>query len=257
MELIAAHGYRIAVSGTAADELFTGYFDHHLAYLYEIRDDRELSKSAREAWLQVVKPFVRNPYLQNPDLFFENPAMRDHIFFGADGFARYLKTAWSEPFAEQCYSQNLLRSRMLNELFHETVPVILHEDDLNAMYFSIENRSPYLDRPLFDFCNRIPTRHLVHEGFAKSVLREAMEGIVPPRALWERRKVGFNASLHSLLDLEDPCVREWILDDGPIYQHVRRPLIEAELAKRELSNSRSKFLFYFLASKAFLEEVTS
>ena len=43
---------------------------------------------------------------------------------------------------------------MLNELFHEAVPVILHEDDLNAMYFSIENRSPFLDRELFEFCQR-------------------------------------------------------------------------------------------------------
>ena len=47
MESIAAHGYRIAVSGTAADELFTGYFDHHLAYLYEIRNEPELHAAAR------------------------------------------------------------------------------------------------------------------------------------------------------------------------------------------------------------------
>ena len=33
MESIAAHGYRVSVSGTAADELFSGYYDHHLAYL--------------------------------------------------------------------------------------------------------------------------------------------------------------------------------------------------------------------------------
>ena len=29
-----------------------------------------------------------------------------------------------------------MRNRMLNEMFHEVVPVILHEDDLNAMHFS-------------------------------------------------------------------------------------------------------------------------
>ena len=33
---------------------------------------------------------------------------------------------------------------MLNETFAETVPVILHEDDLNAMSVSLENRSPFL-----------------------------------------------------------------------------------------------------------------
>ena len=37
---------------------------------------------------------------------------------------------------------------MLNELFNEVVPVILKHDDLNSMYYSIENRSPYLDKNL-------------------------------------------------------------------------------------------------------------
>ena len=56
-------------------------------------------------------------------------------------------------------------SRMLNEMFVEAVPVILHEDDLNAMYFSMENRSPFLDRFLFEFAYSIPTSYLIKNGF--------------------------------------------------------------------------------------------
>ena len=53
----------------------------------------------------------------------------------------------------------------------------------------------------------------------------------------------------------DYCVRASVLDDGPIYQHVRRECIESLLnSERELPNSQSKFLFYFLNSKLFLEE---
>ena len=254
MELIAAHGYRIAVSGTAADELFTGYYDHHLAYLYEIRDDPELLAEAREAWLREVRPFVRNPYLQNPDLFIESSEMRDHIYLGADEFARTLKMEWSEPFSERHYADSLLRNRMLNEMFHEAVPVILHEDDLNAMYFSIENRSPYLDRELFELCYRIPSRHLIRRGLAKVVLREAMRGIVPQRMLDNPRKVGFNAPIFSFLDVGDPEVRTCLLDESPIFDHVRRDRIEQLIAKPNLPNSESKFLFSFLSSKMFLEE---
>ena len=254
MELIAAHGYRIAVSGTAADELFTGYYDHHLAYLYEIRDDPELLAEAQEAWLREVRPFVRNPYLRNPDLFVENPAMREHIYLGAEDFARYLKAEWSEPFSERRYAGSLLRNRMLNELFHEAVPVILHEDDLNAMYFSIENRSPYLDRGLFEFCYRIPSRYLIRRGLAKAVLRDAMRGIVPERVLDNPRKVGFNAPIFSFLDVGDPEVRASLLDESPIFDNVRRDRIERLVAKPNLPNSESKFLFSFLTSKMFIEE---
>ena len=49
---------------------------------------------------------------------------------------------FAEAFTEMNYADSLLRNRMMNEMFHESVPVILHEDDLNAMYYSIENRSP-------------------------------------------------------------------------------------------------------------------
>lgn len=254
MESIAAHGYRIAVSGTGADELFTGYYDHHLAYLYEIRHEPERHAAARQAWLQQVKPIVRNPFLGNPDAFIENPDMREHIFLHAEGFARDLLVEWSEPFTEERYTDSLLRNRMLNEMFHESVPVILHEDDLNAMYFSIENRSPFLDRELFEFCQRIPSRHLIRNGLAKAVLREALRGIAPDKILSNPRKVGFNAPIFSFLDVQDPETRSALLDRSPIFEHVRRDAVEALLRKPDLPNSESKFLFYFLSSKMFLEE---
>lgn len=254
MESIAAHGYRISVSGTGADELLSGYYDHHNAYLYEVRCDPELYEKSLGAWRQHIQPLVRNPYLSDPEVFFARPGFRGHIFLDAAGFTSYLRQPWEEPFAERAYCPGLLRNRMLNELFHEIVPPILHEDDLNAMYFSIENRSPFLDRALFEFCYRIPTPHLIRDGYAKVILRDAMRGIVPDCVLDNRRKVGFNAPIHAFLDPRDPQVRGQLLDHSPIFAHVRRDRIEQLLAKAELPNSESKFLFYFLNSKIFLEE---
>ena len=255
MESIAEHGYRISISGTAADELFTGYYDHHLAYLKEVSEEPLLYASSKQAWDEHIRGIVRNPYLSNPDRFIENPEFRDHIFFNADGFSEYLIRPWKEAFTEEFYTESLLRNRMMNEMFHESVPLILHEDDLNAMYFSIENRSPYLDRGLFEFCYTIPSKYLIREGRAKAILRDAMKGIVPERILLNRRKVGFNAPIRSFLDLEDPKVREFLLDPSPIYEHLRRDKIEPLIKKKsELLNSESKFLFSFASSKLFLEE---
>jgi len=252
-ESIHAHGYRIAISGTAADELFSGYFDHHLAYLYEVRNDPITLATATAAWAQHIRPIVRNPYLSDPALFMRDPEFRGHIFLDAEGFQQYLTQAWAEPFAEAQFTPHLLRNRMLNELFHEAVPVILHEDDLNAMYYSVENRSPFLDRDLFEFCNTIPTRHLIRDGAAKAILRDAMRGIVPDPILDSRRKVGFNAPILDLLDTSQTEVRAALLDTSPIFDHVRRDKIEALLTQPQLANSASKFLFYFLNAKLFLE----
>jgi asparagine synthase (glutamine-hydrolysing) len=251
---IADHGYKVAISGTAADELFTGYYDHHNAYLYEVRNDPVRFASALAEWSEHVQPIVRNPFLGNPRVFIDDPTLRDHLYLDAPRFAAYLRKPWAEAFEEREYSGSLLRNRMLNELFNESVPQILHEDDLNAMYFSIENRSPFLDRRLFEFSGRIPTKHLVREGRAKAVLRDAMRGIVPGAVLDNRRKVGFNAPILDLLDADNPAERQALLGDSPIWEHVDRDRIARLLDKRELPNSESKFLFYFLNAKMFVEE---
>lgn len=254
MESIAQHGYRISVSGSGADELFTGYYDHHLAYLYEVQGNPELHATSRAAWLKHIKPIVRNPLLGDPEAFIKNPGQREHIFLNAEGFSETLNTPWSEPFSETSFTNSLLRNRMMNEMFHEAIPVILHEDDLNAMYFSIENRSPFLDRSLFDFCSTIPSQHLIRDGYAKVILRDAMRSIVPETVRASRRKVGFNAPIFSFLDVQNPAVRAFLLDQSPIFDHVRRESIETLLSKPDLPNSESKFVFYFLTSKIFLEE---
>jgi len=255
MRSVHQHGYRISVSGTAADELFSGYYDHHAFYLRQISGEPELFARSLENWNRHIRPIVRNPLLQDPLRFLAHPQARDHIYLDADLFAARLKNPTREAFFEEAYCDDLMRNRMFNEIFHEATPVILHEDDLNAMYYSIENRSPFLDRALFEFCASVPTRHLVQDGMAKAVLRRAMRGIVPDAVLDCRRKVGFNAPILDLLDARDPAVRGELLRDSPIFEHVERAAI-GEIIDREatLPNSESKFLFSFLSCKLFLEE---
>lgn len=255
MESVKKAGYRISVSGTAADELFSGYFDHHLAYFQAVKDDESLHARAVTAWREHVQPIVRNPYLSNADLFVDDPTFRGHVYLDADLFSRSLVTPFDEPFDETAYVPELLRNRMLNELFAEAVPVILHEDDSNAMYHGVENRSPFLDRDLFEWSCRIPTKHLVRDGAAKAVLRDSMRGIVPDRVLDSRRKVGFNAPVFDFLDRNDPAVRAELMADSPIWDVVRRDAVTSLLDAESLPNSKSKFLFNFVCAKLFLEEL--
>jgi asparagine synthase (glutamine-hydrolysing) len=257
MEKVREAGYKVSVSGTGADELFSGYYDHHNAYLCVVRHEPDLYAEALANWRREIAPIVRNPFLRDPEYLVRRPEARDHIYLNADEFAEYLTVDWIERFTEEPYCDDLLRNRMANEIFHESVPPILHEDDLNAMYFSIENRSPFLDRALFEWCQRIPTRHLVRNGRAKSVLREAVRGIAPDAILDNPRKVGFNAPIKDYLDVDDRGVRERLLDDGPIFDIVRRDRIEKLIDRASLPNSESKFLFYFISAKLFLEQAAA
>ena len=220
-EQISNSGCRVAISGNGADELFAGYYDHYSFWLAEMSSRSNHSKLIAD-WTNSYGKYVQNPILQNPDVFLHNSAQRDHIYLNAEEFSSWLIEPFCEPFTESRYSDNILRNRMLNELKHETIPVILHEDDRNSMFYSVENRSPYLDRNLAEFLFTVPSRHLIKDGFAKYLLRSAGTGYVSETVLWDKRKKGFNAPIDSLINRKDPQTKDRLLSQSPIFDIVKK-----------------------------------
>ena len=251
-EQISNSGCRVAISGNGADELFAGYYDHYSFWLAEMSSRSNHSKLIAD-WTNSYGKYVQNPILQNPDIFLHNPAERDHIYLNAEEFSSWLIEPFYEPFTESRYSDNILRNRMLNELKHETIPVILHEDDRNSMFYSVENRSPYLDSNLAEFLFTVPSRHLIKDGFAKYLLRSAGTGYVSETVLWDKRKKGFNAPIDSLINRKDPQTKDRLLSQSPIFDIVKKEKIERFLHQDMKDNSLSKNLFSFVSVKLFLE----
>ena len=251
-EQISNLGCRVAISGNGADELFAGYYDHYSFWLAEMSSRSNHSKLIAD-WTNSYGKYVQNPILQNPDVFLHNSAQRDHIYLSAEEFSSWLIEPFCEPFTESRYSDNILRNRMLNELKHETIPVILHEDDRNSMFYSVENRSPYLDRNLAEFLFTVPSRHLIKDGFAKYLLRSAGTGYVSETVLWDKRKKGFNAPIDSLINRKDPQTKDRLLSQSPIFDIVKKEKIERFLQQDMKDNSLSKNLFSFVSVKLFLE----
>ena len=252
-ESVSDQGYRVSFSGNSADELFTGYYDHFVLHLNELKEHSDYPILLRD-WETFIKPFVRNPYLRNPRLYQDNPSFRNHVFDASEEINNFMCSDYGEKFTEKTYSKSLLRNRMLNELFHESTPVILHEDDLNSMYFSVENRSPFLDSKLQKFAYSIPAKHLIRDGFGKFTLRESMKGILNEKVRLDRSKKGFNISINSMVDFKDSEFREQILDESSeIFEIVDYSKIKALIELNPLPNHYSKFLFNFINAKIFLE----
>lgn len=251
-ESIKQNGYSVAISGTGADEIFTGYYDHYsywLAYMFSNNDFDEMLN----VWEESYGKFVNNPLLKDPMNFVKNPNNREHLYQNQDIFNHYLKESCEELFEEEIYTEDILRNRMMNELFHEIVPVILRADDSNSMMWSVENRSPYLDRSLVEFLYSIPNEYLIFEGIPKWLLRNVGKDLLPDTVRLDKRKRGFNTSIDSLLDRNDPSVREWLLDNSPIYEIVDRSKLEKFIQSDMTDNSFSKFMFGFVSSKIFVE----
>ena len=62
-ELIKQQGYSVVISGTGADEIFTGYYDHYLFWLYEMRLDSNF-KQLIEEMKDGYGSYINNPLLK-------------------------------------------------------------------------------------------------------------------------------------------------------------------------------------------------
>ena len=252
-EKIKEKGFKVSISGTSADELFTGYYDHFNLHLYEMRNFESFN-SHLKYWEDFISPSIRNPFLKDPFLYIKNPLFRKHNHLNSEVFSSFLYKNFEIDMIDEVYTKSLLRNRMLNELLHEATPVLLNEDDLNSMMNSIENRSPFLDVNLVEFAQSIPTHHLIKKGFSKYILRDSVKNILNDKVRLDRRKKGFNASIKSLINFDDKASFDYFLSDSPIFEIIRKDKIEFLLKKHSLKNSYNKFLFNFLNSKIFIEK---
>jgi hypothetical protein len=143
-----------------------------------MQNNPERHPSAVREWSESIRPFVLNPHLQDSNRFVKTPMFRDHLMPNAQQFLNYLKEPRDiDSFEEATYAPNLLRNRMLNEMFHESVPPILHEDDHNSMFFSVENRSPFLDKELFEFASLRPQDEIWWTKTTKEIARCLQESL--------------------------------------------------------------------------------
>ena len=147
---------------------------------------------------------------------------------------------------------SILRNRMLNELFKETVPIILENEDLNAMKYSVENRSPFLDTELINFMNCIPFEYLIQDGYSKYILRETTRDCLNDDVRLDRTKKGFNLSVDNFLNLDEKNNIDFLLSESPIYEAVDKNYLMNMYVKKILKKIVIKNLYLILLIQKFL-----
>tara|TARA_Y100001970_G_scaffold220381_1_gene270661 strand:+ start:21847 stop:23712 length:1866 start_codon:yes stop_codon:yes gene_type:complete len=251
--LASKNGFKVIFSGTGADEIFTGYYDHFLLYLNEIKSNKNLYKQELTFWKKYIKPLVRNKPLKNYKLFTNNPNFRDHIYYDKKFIKNFIHSYNDTSFKESSYTMNKLKNRMLNELFHESVPVILKEDDLNSMYNSIENRSPFLSKKLVSYCLSLNNSNYISKSYSKNILRCAMNGILSDNIRLDRKKIGFNSNIKSITNFNGNNLYNFLKESLEIKEIANLKEIKKIKFNNQLSNSTSKLIFSLINLKIFFD----
>ena len=245
--------FKVSISGIGSDEMFSGYYDHHLLYFNEIKNRKNLLKTSKNNWRETIKPFIRNPYLKKDNLYIKNPNFRKHIYQHENFKDNLFNLTKKNNFTDKKYSTSLMKNRLANEMFNEVVPVVLKEDDLNGMYNSIENRSPFLDKNLFESCFNMPSSYYIQNGLAKWPLRQIIKDYVPKKIRMNARKTGFNASIKDILDLNSKNIK-YLISDNEIFKIVNKDNFQKILNNnKNFTGVENNFLFNFLSVRLFLE----
>jgi len=238
---LAREHVTVVLTGEGSDETLAGYERYGWTLLNK-RLDRVY---------QAVTPARLRSWLRNEIGSARLPATfarrLGHTFLGRDG------TSWESLYFDNFYSAfsaddqgRLLRDEMkgivddpyarildywqrpsgdlVHRMLYTDIKTYLQEllmkQDQMSMAASIESRVPFLDHVLVEFTASIPKQFLIRGLAGKSVLKSAVEDLLP-RSIIYRKKMGFPTPWS-----------QWL--NGPQLDDLERILLEPRTAKRGL-----------------------
>jgi len=188
-------GIKVMLDGQGGDEVLAGY-DGHFGFLFgDLLVQGELPTLASElaayrrlrgvGHARAVGALAR-PFLpERMQWAARSRARGAYALLHRDLRAESVEV----PLPENTFSPRF--RRRLDLVLTRRLPELLRYEDRNSMAHSIEARLPYLDYRLVELMFSLEPHHLIRDGRAKVILREALGDLLPQRVLQRTDKVGF------------------------------------------------------------------
>lgn len=204
-----AHGTLVSLDGHGADELYCGYnFDA----LNALPDAKFNTADVND----IVRAYVDQ--LQDSEADVQSAQFkkqRNRIYINK--LARhYGRRLLGKPAIDSAYANHPAWKELDNlnkALFvstHETIlPTLLRNYDRDSMAAGVEIRMPFMDYRLVTYAFSIGWQSKLHNGYTKSIIRDAMAPFMPQDIAYRRTKVGFNAPVNNWMKT---CYREMFAD---------------------------------------------
>jgi asparagine synthase (glutamine-hydrolysing) len=227
MKMAREAGVPVLLDGQGGDEVLAGYHYHYGPYLADVALRRGLPTALRAAG-QARRVTGRSwGFLLGALAYHAVPlpaavqawAVRRHATQGRIPhrlLARDYAAGKGAPAVERHRRRPGLHAELRADILQTSLPVLLRYEDRNSMAFSVEARTPFLDYRLVERAQAVPASDLIHDGWTKAILREAMAGVVPDTILRRADKLGFPTPEKRWLCELAPQVREWLGHDSQL-----------------------------------------
>jgi asparagine synthase (glutamine-hydrolysing) len=250
---INADKCRVLFTGVGADEMFGGYFVHYLYFLKSISKQKDFGKQLRD-WKTNILKHLNNPSLKNIEMILNKKTINLNEIIGNHKIKKYFKKDHFLTQKVANFNKDYFKNILSKDLFVHMTPPQLRDSDQISMYNSIENRSPFLSKEIYEFCFSQPNNFLINNGYNKKILRDAMKPFVPSRILNDTNKIGFNANSKNVFDFKSKKVKDLMFSNSYLNSLINISEIEKLIKSNKTSNNESHLLFSILNSAIFLNQ---
>ena len=113
-----------------------------------------------------------------------------------------------KPYYEKYKNNSTMVQRQVIDYYFWLVRDFLHAVDRNAMMFSLEARTPFLDKEVYEVARHLPTNAKINMETTKPALRLAAKDTIPNES-YKKKKLGFPVPL-----------REWVKEEK-LYKEIK------------------------------------
>ncbi|PYQ45092.1 MAG: asparagine synthase (glutamine-hydrolyzing) [Acidobacteria bacterium] len=257
----------VLLDGQGADEVLAGYHYHYGPYLAGVAARRGVAAALREA--ARARRATGRPWSFFLGLLAYHsvplPAAVRALAVRAQAsqgrvppelMTRELR-AHGRASSERHQPRTDLRCELRAGLGSTSLPPLLRYEDRNSMAFSVEARTPFLDYRLVERAAALPDSELIHDGWTKAVLREAMKGIVPDSVRCRRDKLGFATPERRWLREIAPEVRAWLGSASRLRDRLDGDALRSWLAGSDTELSRRPGLWRLVSAELWLRGLES
>jgi asparagine synthase (glutamine-hydrolysing) len=195
----------VMLDGQGADEYLCGYDKDFKSYLKEIRHNIKFANS--------FKSQIKNNHHYDVSL-----SKKDQLFLKSPRFYKFLAQSSkivldkapmgiSKEFHQSFHSKQShfiefsdLKQTLLYEMTNQGLEKLLKFADRNSMAHSVEVRLPFLYHELVEFIFSLNSSYFLKDGWSKSILRNAVEDLLPNEIVRRKDKIGFEAPQNDWMD---------------------------------------------------------